>query len=330
PSRQRFAADKNLFNVLLTRARQKLHVVTALEAGEPGLIADFLDYAEHPPTPPRSSSVPQWAEDVAAELAAAGATVSTGYPVGRWTVDICLGDDADAVGLICGVHPDGPAAHVDRQRVLRQVGWRTRDVFPSRYAGNPTRAALDVLADFPHATGPSRSGQGDDKAHGRSLPQPGFDKGAARGTEWPRPDGAIRRPRPDTAHESWRPPRYESARHRAADARRRTRKRLENEAVQRARDTQHRSRPADTRHAARGHHAAAAHEGTWRPWPDKWCVAHVAPAARATSPRPPRRARCRPGNPPPPKRRTAIPRVPGSLPAGWHRPQRHPATVGRA
>lgn len=167
PSRQRFAADKNLFNVLLTRARQKLHVVTALEAGEPGLIADFLDYAEHPPTPPRSSSVPQWAEDVAAELAAAGATVSTGYPVGRWTVDICLGDDADAVGLICGVHPDGPAAHVDRQRVLRQVGWRTRDVFPSRYAGNPTRAALDVLADFPHATGPSRSGQGDDKAHGR-------------------------------------------------------------------------------------------------------------------------------------------------------------------
>lgn len=143
-SRLRFASDPHLFNVLLTRARAALHVVTALDQDE-GLIDDFLDYAEHPPAPPKPASVDAWAEAVAAELAAAGATVSTGYPVGRWIVDLCLGTGTDAVGVICGVHPAGPQAHVDRQRVLHQVGWRTRDAFASRYENNPVRAALALL-----------------------------------------------------------------------------------------------------------------------------------------------------------------------------------------
>ncbi|HEX5598643.1 MAG TPA: hypothetical protein VFX61_21885, partial [Micromonosporaceae bacterium] len=66
------------------------------------------------------------------------------YPVGRWTVDLCVGEPAWAVGLICQVHPEGLAAHLDRQRALVRSGWRMIDAFASRWDGDPVRAALEI------------------------------------------------------------------------------------------------------------------------------------------------------------------------------------------
>jgi hypothetical protein len=146
PARIRFAADAHLFNVLITRARHRLHVVTSMRYGD-GLIGDFVQYAEQPPTPPAATDVDDWARRLAAELERAGATVRLGYPIGRWTVDICLGSGDAAFGVICGVHPHGTAAHIARQRVLRRVGWRLRDAFSSRYSNDPIRAALELIAD---------------------------------------------------------------------------------------------------------------------------------------------------------------------------------------
>ncbi|GAB7037405.1 MULTISPECIES: AAA domain-containing protein [Catenuloplanes] len=140
-SRHRFAADPNLFNVLITRARRRLVVVTA-QRNASGLIGDFLRYAAEPPRPAHAppDAAKGWAARLGRELAESGVPVRADYPVGRWSVDLC----ADEAGLICRVHPDGPAAHIERQRTLRRAGWRLHDAFPTRWDGDAARAALDL------------------------------------------------------------------------------------------------------------------------------------------------------------------------------------------
>ncbi|WP_262285610.1 AAA domain-containing protein [Micromonospora sp. MA102] len=145
PSRHRFVAEPNLFNVLVTRARARLTVVTSLRSPE-GLVGDYLAYAARPPVAPDAEPVTGWTADLAEELRRLGLPVRPGYPVGRWRVDLCVGTDADAVGVVCAVHPEGVAAHLERQRTLTRAGWRLHDVFASRWADDPIRAALDLAS----------------------------------------------------------------------------------------------------------------------------------------------------------------------------------------
>ncbi|WNM38164.1 AAA domain-containing protein [Micromonospora halotolerans] len=145
PSRHRFVAEPNLFNVLVTRARARLAVVTSLRSPE-GLVGDYLAYAGRPPVAPDAEPVTGWTADLAEELRRLGLPVRPGYPVGRWRVDLCVGTDADAVGVVCAVHPEGVAAHLERQRTLARAGWRLHDVFASRWADDPIRAALDLAS----------------------------------------------------------------------------------------------------------------------------------------------------------------------------------------
>ncbi|MGC5052378.1 AAA domain-containing protein [Micromonospora sp. DT48] len=144
PARHRFVAEPNLFNVMVTRARKRLTVVTSLQAPE-GIIGDYLRYAEQPlnATEPEPTPPAPWANALAVELTRIGLDVRPGYPVGRWRVDLCVGDDGP-VGLMCGVHPDGVTAHVERQRTLIRAGWRLYDAFASTWAHDPIRAALDL------------------------------------------------------------------------------------------------------------------------------------------------------------------------------------------
>ncbi|MET8838365.1 AAA domain-containing protein, partial [Micromonospora sp. NPDC004540] len=145
PSRHRFVAEPNLFNVLVTRARARLAVVTSLRSPE-GLVGDYLAYAGRPPVAPDAEAVTGWTADLAEELRRLDLPVRPGYPVGRWRLDLCVGAGEDAVGVVCAVHPDGVAAHLERQRTLTRAGWRLHDVFASRWAGDPIRAALDLAS----------------------------------------------------------------------------------------------------------------------------------------------------------------------------------------
>ncbi|MEV6692032.1 AAA domain-containing protein [Micromonospora sp. NPDC051196] len=148
PARHRFLAEPSLFNVLVTRARKHLTVVTSLRCPE-GIIGDYLRYAEQPPTPPAgpaTSASDPWTRALAAELVRLGLPVRFDYPVGRWQIDLCVGDDTEAVGVICGVHPDSVAAHVERQRTLARAGWHLYDAFASHWNDDPIRAALDLAA----------------------------------------------------------------------------------------------------------------------------------------------------------------------------------------
>ncbi|MFC4147448.1 AAA domain-containing protein [Micromonospora mangrovi] len=145
PARHRFVAEPALFNVLVTRARRRLTVVTSLRSAG-GLVGDYLAYAGQPPTAPDPAPADGWTAAVAEELRRLGVPVRPGYPVGRWRIDLCVGVGADAVGAICAVHPEGVAAHLERQRTLLRAGWRLVDVFASRWSDDPIRAALDLAA----------------------------------------------------------------------------------------------------------------------------------------------------------------------------------------
>jgi len=147
--RKRFIANPNLFNVMITRAREHLHVVTALSEPD-GLVGEFIDYADHPPSSPvDGSGGDAWTAALAEALAGSGATVRRDYPVGHWRIDLAVGEGEGAVGVVCAVHPEGPEAHLARHRELRRAGWRLVDAFPSTFADDAARAAVTVLADLP-------------------------------------------------------------------------------------------------------------------------------------------------------------------------------------
>ena len=166
---RRFVDDPNLLNVMVTRARRRMIVLTSRRDPHPGLLTDWLRHAEEPPAPPAthtpatiaappgrgSSAAPPvaatadpWVIGLADELTRAGLAVRVGYPVGRWAVDLVVGDGDDAVGLEVRVHPSGPSASIDRHLQLRRLGWRLLEAWPSRFGGDPVAAALAVIDEL--------------------------------------------------------------------------------------------------------------------------------------------------------------------------------------
>ncbi|MFI1990781.1 DEAD/DEAH box helicase [Actinoplanes sp. NPDC020271] len=141
PSRRRFVTDPQLFNVMVTRARRRLIVVTSL-ASPSGLLGDYLRHAGGPRAIASGAEATGWAAELAAELKRLEIPVRPGYTVGPWALDLCVGD----VGVLCAVHPDGPEAHLERQGALHRAGWRLVDAFPSRWHGDVRRAALELAA----------------------------------------------------------------------------------------------------------------------------------------------------------------------------------------
>jgi hypothetical protein len=159
--RRRFVEDPHLFNVMVTRARRSLVVVTTLAspAGAPrGLIEEYLVHADRPPGPPADGPCPTpWVETLARELRALGATVRTGYPVGRFAVDVVLGAGEGAVAVDAAVDRAGIDAHVARRRLLAGQGWRTLDGYPTRWDGDPTRGAIELAGALTPTDAPAGS-----------------------------------------------------------------------------------------------------------------------------------------------------------------------------
>lgn len=146
PGRRRFVEQSDLFNVMVTRARERVVVVTSLGPGAGGLCGDYLRHAESPLSPvatARGGSPTGWRDELAAELRRTN-VVRVDYPVGPWLLDLVLGDGDDAVMLDCAVHPDGVDAHIERRLSLMGLGWTIVDAFPSRWEGNAARAALEL------------------------------------------------------------------------------------------------------------------------------------------------------------------------------------------
>ena len=144
----RFVNDPNLMAVLTTRARRLVHVITSATE-PPGLVAAYLKHAAEPPTGTLGEPAGDaWTAALADELRRGGERVRTGYPVGRWRLDLVVGDDKRAVAMETRPHPDGAAAHLARWRTLSGAGWTLHDAYPTRFGHDPARAAIALLGEL--------------------------------------------------------------------------------------------------------------------------------------------------------------------------------------
>ena len=132
PGRARFLENANLFNVLVTRARNEIDVF-ATEVSEPSsLIGRYLTWARTPLDMRLSAAAARnaTAETFGQACRFGGASVTNSFPVGRHAVDVVLEYETNVIGVLCGTHPDGATAHLDRYAMLRQAGWDVVDLIP--------------------------------------------------------------------------------------------------------------------------------------------------------------------------------------------------------
>ncbi len=153
PGTRSFVADPNLFNVMITRARDEIVVVTSLEDGAPGLLGDYLRYGEQPPARPSAGEAHRLAHTLAADLARSGVATHLGYPVGTHTIDLVIGDGDRALGIVVGLHPDGAAAHVERHLALRRARWDVREIFETRWGDRVAELAVELALEAEHRRG---------------------------------------------------------------------------------------------------------------------------------------------------------------------------------
>ena len=147
----RFIEDPNLFNVMVTRARQRVILVASFDPDDlpTGMLADYIRASELPPDHvPSGPAGSDWTERVARSLGDGGHRVVTGYPVAGWDVDIALGEGDAALGVECGVHPHGVDAHIERHLALRRSGWDLVDAFQSRWTLEPEQLAVWLTVEM--------------------------------------------------------------------------------------------------------------------------------------------------------------------------------------
>jgi hypothetical protein len=143
--RRRFVEDPHLCNVMVTRARQRMVIVTSLRDAGDGILSDLLAHAQRPPDPlPLEPPSSPWVASVAAELQRQGCAVRCGYRVGDEVLDLVAGAGGDAHAVDCRVRPGGVAAHLASRRGLHRTGWRVAEAWASHYDGDAVRAAVEV------------------------------------------------------------------------------------------------------------------------------------------------------------------------------------------
>lgn len=140
-----FLEDPHLFNVLVTRARRRLVALVSGELPSSGLLADYVRWAAQAPSVPVGQDADEWTASLAEVLVDAGETVRVGYEVGRWHLDLVMGD-VSPVAVATRVHPDGPVAHLERYRALHRAGWRQAEAFALSSGGDAVAAGLALRA----------------------------------------------------------------------------------------------------------------------------------------------------------------------------------------
>jgi hypothetical protein len=143
-----FVSDANLFNVMITRAREEIVVVTSLPADSGGIVGDYIRYGSVPPAPPAARGEPQtsvaW---IAGEIERGGVEPLVEYPAGRHTLELVFGAGDEAVGVTIGVHPDGPEAHIERRLALQRAGWEITEAFDTKWGERRTELAVELILD---------------------------------------------------------------------------------------------------------------------------------------------------------------------------------------
>lgn len=147
--RRTFAEDPHLVNVMVTRARRRILVVTALPAGTGGLLGAYLDHAERPPSAPAPREpADDWTRALLEELLRNGHDARPGDDR-RHGTDLVVGRGDDAVGLLTRPHPAGVDADVARHAALRRAGWDILEAYATPADQDPVGRVLDLRSRLP-------------------------------------------------------------------------------------------------------------------------------------------------------------------------------------
>lgn len=147
----RFLQDPNLFNVMVTRARRDIVIVTSVGPDDlpDGVLRDYMDHANEPPDPRFDTSPDRgWTADIHRHLIDYDIRVVAEYPVGPHTIDLVVGTGEAALGVETRVHDNGATPHAERHLALRRAGWTLIDTFESRWLTRPEAAAQHIIETY--------------------------------------------------------------------------------------------------------------------------------------------------------------------------------------
>lgn len=129
----RFLETENVFNVAITRARERLIVISSLRPKDirMGLLKEYLEYIEGGTfnENPSDKFDSKFEQDVAEELRTQGLNVWTQYPSANFIIDLVVSDGKNSVAVEC----DGPYHNesqsqiirdAERQKILERAGWQ--------------------------------------------------------------------------------------------------------------------------------------------------------------------------------------------------------------
>ena len=144
-----FVNQANLFNVMVTRARDQMAVVSSVEK-PPGLAGEYVLWSEPLVDIVTDADVSDpWVREVADAFEDAGVRARTGYRVGHHIVDVVAGDGERAVAIDCVLHHEGPEQHLDRGLHLRRMGWQTAEAYETQWRGRIAEFVVELLTQFP-------------------------------------------------------------------------------------------------------------------------------------------------------------------------------------
>ena len=212
PGTLRFLEDPNLFNVAVTRASQRLIVLTSvtpeqLPAGPTHYLSKFLAHAQHPADPNQLPDTfdSNFEREVAEGLRHRGWSVISHYPSCGFEIDLVVSDGRHSIAVECDGHPshfnaDGTYSSDDvyRHIILYRAGWTIFHLPLSSWKAGPDACLGEIeemLLNPPRRTVPLQP----------ELPNPGRTDPQVK----PSATGANRRktqPRATSAARSYRAP----------------------------------------------------------------------------------------------------------------------------
>ncbi len=154
-----FVEDPAVFNVMVTRARNHITLVSAIDAASAGsgLLGRYLRHEQAPPNSrPETVDGAGWTTRLAQELSEHGAhRVITNYEVAGEHIDIVIGDSEHAFGIETETHPAGAERHIERRLALKRAGWEIVSLHRATCYGREEQVITELLASL--ATRPELS-----------------------------------------------------------------------------------------------------------------------------------------------------------------------------
>jgi len=139
--------NKNLFNVMVTRAKNKITVFTS-HPNPPGLAGEYYKHSLKGPSVRITRTDDPWINLVSSALKDQGLIPNFKYLVGDETIDIVIRNTKKLVAIFCEPHPEGPRHHIDRYLLLKDHGWNIIHIFEDQWADSLGELAINIASEY--------------------------------------------------------------------------------------------------------------------------------------------------------------------------------------